>query len=75
MARSNYGFEKRQKEIKRKQKQEEKLERRRAQREATDQPPALDGAANADPQTPEGSPEPEGSVTDESEPKVGPAVS
>lgn len=46
--RGNYGFEKRQKEIKRKQKADAKADRRRAQREATDQPPASDAPTDHD---------------------------
>ena len=54
MARTNYGFAKRQKEIERKKKQEEKRQRR--QSKGKDDEEAAEGQ-NGDPQGPAGTPD------------------
>lgn len=46
--RGNFGFEKRQKEIKRKQKADAKMERRRAAREAANQPDSPESPGSDD---------------------------
>jgi hypothetical protein len=55
LAKRNYGFEKRQKEIARKQKQEDKrqLKLERAQDKTTDDAPATEGEVGSDPQDPQ----------------------
>lgn len=56
--RINYGFEKRQKEAKRKKKQEEKLEKKRLAKEAAANPTLPDGTAAPTDETPAEEPAP-----------------
>ena len=52
----NFGFEKRQKDLKKQQKREEKAEKKRLKREGGDDVPQADGADDFQPGDPESTP-------------------